>query len=250
MILDGKTIVIVGAEGLLGRAFVQGALDEGANVTAADSRLPGDAPPAPPRLLRVACDVTDAASIERVFAETRARFGGIDGAVNTAYPRNRQYGRKFLDVSYADFCENVGLNLGGALLLTQASVRHALETKRPFSLVNLSSIYGSMAPRFGVYDGTAMTMPVEYAAIKAGLDHLTRYACAYAKGSLFRCNCVSPGGILAGQPQSFLDRYNSHCRSKGMLDPGDIVGAVMYLLSDKSVYVVGQNIVVDDGFSL
>jgi NAD(P)-dependent dehydrogenase (short-subunit alcohol dehydrogenase family) len=109
-----------------------------------------------------------------------------------------------------------------------------------------------MAPRFDVYAGTSMTMPVEYAAIKAGLEHMTRYVNAYMKGhcAQFRANCVSPGGILAGQDQQFLNRYGEHCLAKGMLDSKDITGTIMFLLSDNARHVVGQNIIVDDGFSI
>jgi NAD(P)-dependent dehydrogenase (short-subunit alcohol dehydrogenase family) len=109
-----------------------------------------------------------------------------------------------------------------------------------------------MAPRFDVYSDTAMTMPVEYAAIKAGLEHITRYVNAYMKGrkASFRANCVSPGGILAGQDEKFLARYGEHCLSKGMLDAADVTGAIVFLLSDDSRYLAGQNLIVDDGFSI
>ena len=107
-----------------------------------------------------------------------------------------------------------------------------------------------MTPRFEVYDGTAMTMPVEYSAIKAGVVQLTRYFAQYFKGSGIRVNCISPGGILDNQPESFLTAYNSHCASKGMLVPQDVLGALLFLLSDESRFMTGQNIVVDDGYSL
>ena len=132
----------------------------------------------------------------------------------------------------------------------QQCAKYALKTQAKFSLVNMSSIYGVMAPRFEIYAGTKMTMPVEYAAIKSALQHLGSYVSAYTKGTKFRVNCVSPGGILAGQDQAFLGRYNSHCRDKGMLEPKDILGAVLFLLSDASEYVCGQNIIVDDSFSV
>lgn len=116
--------------------------------------------------------------------------------------------------------------------------------------MNMSSIYGSMAPRFEVYEGTSMTMPVEYAAIKSAVEHLTRYFASYFKGCGIRVNSLSPGGILQAQPQVFLDAYNQHCASKGMLLPEDLTGALIYLLSDESRYMTGQNLIVDDGFSL
>ena len=255
MILNGKTIVIVGAAGRIGQEIVSAALKEGANVMAVDheaksidalrQRLEYS-----PALGCQVGDITDATSVASVLQNTIAHFGSLDGAVNAAYPRNANYGRGFLDVTYADFCENLALHLGGYFLFMQQCAKHAIGRDISFSMVNMSSVYGVMAPRFEVYAGTPMTMPVEYAAIKSGLIHLTKYANVFAKGSRFRANCVSPGGIFAGQDPSFLERYNAHCRGKGMLDARDTLGAVLFLLSDAAEFVVGPNIVVDDGFSL
>lgn len=253
--LEDKTIIVIGAAGRLGRDVVSGVLEAGANVVALDSNPDGlqklaEAYPNDSSFISVLIDIADSKAINRVFELADARFGAVDGAVNTAYPRNSNYGRGFFDVEYEDFCENLSLHLGGYFLFMQQCAKYSRNRARKFSLVNLSSIYGVMAPRFDIYDGTSMTMPVEYAAIKAGLIHLTRYANAFMKGGLFRANCVSPGGILAGQDSQFLSRYNAHCMSKGMLDSADVQGSVLYLLSDASEYVVGQNIVIDDGFSL
>ncbi len=100
------------------------------------------------------------------------------------------------------------------------------------------------------YDNTPMTMPVEYAAIKSGLIHLTKYMAKYFKGMNIKVNALSPGGILDKQPESFLEKYKEKCLNKGMLENSDLKGTLVYLLSDMSKYVNGQNIVVDDGFSL
>lgn len=254
-LLQAKTILVVGAAGRIGRVIVDAVLSAGGRAVALDTDAGGLRSLAEAHgtgsLDCATVDMADRGSIERALAGAHDRFGAVDGAVNTAYPRNARYGRHFFDVEYADFCENTGLHMGGYFLFMQACARYALEHQQPFSLVNLSSIYGSMAPRFDVYAGTAMTMPVEYAAIKAGLEHMTRYVNAYMKGrgAAFRANCVSPGGILAGQNEQFLARYGEHCLSKGMLDAQDVTGAIVFLLSDAARHVVGQNLIVDDGFS-
>jgi len=255
-LLQGKTVLVVGAAGRIGRTIVNAVLSAGGHAVALDTDAAGlqalIGAHGSTALNCATLDMADRASIERALADAHDRFGGVDGAVNTAYPRNPRYGRHFFDVEYADFCENTGLHMGGYFLFMQACAHYALERGQPFSLVNLSSIYGSMAPRFDVYAGTSMTMPVEYAAIKAGLEHMTRYVNAYMKGrgAAFRANCVSPGGILDGQDEQFLARYGEHCVSKGMLDAQDVTGAIVFLLSDASRYVTGQNFLVDDGFSL
>ncbi len=255
-LLQAKTVFVVGAAGRIGKVIVDAVLSAGGRAVAIDTDAAG---------LRALTEthgnyaldcatvnMTDRASIDRALADAHDRFGTVDGAVNTAYPRNAHYGSHFFDVEYADFCENTSMHMGGYFLFMQACARYALERQQPFSLVNLSSIYGSMTPRFDIYAGTAMTMPVEYAAIKAGVEHMTRYVNAYMKGrsAAFRANCVSPGGILAGQDEQFLARYSEYCLSKGMLEACDVTGAIVFLLSDASRYLAGQNLIVDDGFSL
>jgi hypothetical protein len=65
-----------------------------------------------------------------------------------------------------------------------------------------------------------------------------------------RCNAIGPGGIHDGQPQEFLERYSAMANSKGMLDPQDVCGTPLFLLSDALSYMNGQNLVVDDAWTL
>lgn len=127
---------------------------------------------------------------------------------------------------------------------------HYFQKKGGGSLIHISSIQGVAAPKFDHYEGTGMVSPIEYSAIKAGIVSITRYLAKYCKNQNIRVNCISPGGILSGQPESFLSNYKKDCLSKGMLDATDITGALMFLLSDQSKYISGQNIIIDDGWSL
>ena len=197
----------------------------------------------------VALDITSRSSVDVALRSVHERIGPIGAVVNNAYPRNARYGRALESVTYADFCENVDLHLGGYFLVSQRFALYFREHGGG-NIVNMGSIYGTMAPRFEVYAGTTMTMPVEYAAIKAGVLHLTRYFAQYFKGDGVRCNSLSPGGILDRQPEEFVRSYNVHCGTTGMLDGADVAGALVFLLSDASRHVTGQNLIVDDGFSL
>jgi len=194
-------------------------------------------------------DITSSTSVGTLISELRGRHGHIHAVVNNAYPRNRNYGRKLEDVTYPDFCENIGLHLGGYFLVAQQFGLFFRE-QGGGNIINMSSIYGVATPRFEIYSGTSMTMPVEYAAIKAAIIHLTRYFAQYFKGTGIRVNCLSPGGIIDNQPEAFLLKYNAFCNSKGMLDSGDLGGALLFLLSDDSKFITGQNLIVDDGWSL
>lgn len=252
--LKGKTVLVAGAAGLLGSRTTVALLAAGAAVVAADidvdrlrqrlaeAGVEGDRPGL--RLCRL--DVTDEAAVRDFFAAA----DDLDGAVNCTYPRNRRYGTRFPEVTLADFNDNVSLHLGSSFLFMQQCAACFARTQRPFALVNIASIYGVVAPRFSLYAGTPMTMPVEYAAIKSALIHLTRYVASFVGDSRFRVNCVSPGGLLDGQPEAFLARYQAETLGSGMLESGDITGTITFLLGDAAAAINGQNIVIDDGFSL
>jgi len=254
--LNKKVVIVTGGAGYLGRSFVQAITEHGGIAVIADidmdasKRLKAEIVVNYPEQVELAkLDITDKNSICDLIDNVKNKYGRIDAVVNNAYPRNANYGNKLEEVTYADFCENTSMHLGGYFLVAQQFALF-FRNEGGGNIVNMASIYGTMAPRFGVYDGTAMTMPVEYAAIKASIFQLTRYFAQYFKGENIRVNCLSPGGILDKQPETFLKAYNSYCNEKGMLDPEDMAGPLVFLLSDASKYITAQNLIVDDGFSL
>lgn len=244
-LLDAKIVVITGAGGLLGREFVKAVVSEGGTAVALDIRKF----PKSKNIYPVVIDITSEASVRRMIAQVKKKFGRIDAVVNCAFPKNKRFGTHFEHVRYKDFCENINLHLGGYFLVSQ---QMALFFKKQGhgNIVNMASIYGVIAPRFEIYKGTAMTSPVEYAAIKSAIVHLTKYMARYFKGWNVRVNSISPGGIRDGQPNAFQKKYDHFGSTKGMLDPADLSGTLVFLLSDMSRHVNGQNMVVDDGWSL
>lgn len=254
--LKDKVIVITGGAGLIGQEFVRAVIEQHGIAVIADinEEVGGQAKEKLSHALSsdidfVHLDMTSKESVIAMINELHGRYGRIDALVNNAYPRNKNYGRHFFDVEYGDFCENLGLNLGGYFLASQQLALY-FQKQGYGNIVNISSIYGVVAPKFEIYNNTQMTMPVEYAAIKSAIVHLTKYMAKYFKGMNIRVNALSPGGIFDHQPTPFLEAYQRQCLSKGMLDKSDICGTLVYLLSDMSTYVNGQNIVVDDGFSI
>jgi NAD(P)-dependent dehydrogenase (short-subunit alcohol dehydrogenase family) len=256
MQLDDKVVVVTGGAGFLGAKFCATIAEQGGiaivadvDSTAAEQVARKIAETCPGRAEALSLDITSELSIKVLINNLQQKHGRIDALVNNAYPRNREYGKKLEEVTYESFCDNVSLHLGGYFLTAQ---QFGIYFRKHGSgnIVNMSSVYGSMPPRFEVYANTPMTMPVEYAAIKSGINHLTRYFAQYFRGNGIRVNSLSPGGILDGQPESFLNKYNAHCNIKGMLDPQDVCGSLVFLLSDASMYVTGQNLLVDDGFSM
>lgn len=248
-----KVVIVTGGAGLLGRTFCQAIADNGGIAVVAEYDI-GIAEKLCTSLENASIvpaqvNITNKNSIKALIATISEKYGRIDALVNSAYPRNKNYGKHFFEVAYSDFCENVGMNLGGYFLTSQQFATY-FEKQGYGNIINLASIYGVIAPRFEIYDNTPMTMPVEYAAIKSGLIHLTKYMAKYFKRKNIRVNTISLGGIEDKQPEPFLKAYKEFCLNKGMLNAKDISGTVLYLLSDLSEFVNGQNIVVDDGFTL
>jgi NAD(P)-dependent dehydrogenase (short-subunit alcohol dehydrogenase family) len=255
--LNNQVVVVTGGAGLLGQAFVRAIVANHGTAVIAD--IDADKGQAvcdsiaqemnTDKISFVQLDITSKESLQSAIHMLQAQYGRIDAVVNNAYPRNAQYGRRFEDVEYRDFCENLGLNLGGLFLTSKQFAKH-FQKQGHGNIINIASVYGVIAPKFEIYANTTMTMPVEYAAIKSGVIHLTAYMAKLFKNQKIQVNCISPGGILDKQPPSFLDAYKNNSLNKGMLDASDLTGTLVFLLSENSQYINGQNIVVDDGFIL
>jgi len=247
------TVLVTGGCGLLGDAFVRALAGRGDTVIAADiddeagaelaADFDGD------RVTYRHCDVTQPDALDEILADTRTRHGTVDAVVHAAYPHTSSWGTPFEELEADAVAENLRLQLGSAILVSQRAVAHFREQDGGH-LVHIGSIQGVAAPKFRHYEGLDMTSPLEYTAIKTGLLGVVRYLAKYLSGTGIRVNCISPGGIEDGQPEAFLERYQEDCTSKGMLDPDDVTGALLFLLSDRSARINGQNLVVDDGWSL
>jgi NAD(P)-dependent dehydrogenase (short-subunit alcohol dehydrogenase family) len=256
--LSGRVVVITGGAGLIGRGFVKAVVQSGGTAIIADidatsgnsvqlelvTELGAD------KIEFIKVDITSRESIQAMLEAVLDRYQAVDALVNNAYPRNKSYGRKFEDVTYEDFCENMNLHLGGYFLMSQELSRVMVKQKRGV-IINIASIYGFMAPRFNLYENANFTSPVEYSAIKGGLLSLTKYLASYLGEHDIRVNAISPGGVYDNQPESFVAKYcQKTLTGNRMAAPDDLTGALVFLLSDASRYITGQNIVVDGGWSI
>jgi len=256
--LQGNIVMVTGGAGKLGAEFVKNIAQNGGIAILADineklAKLTRD------EIVKelknenidyVKIDITSVKSIQSVVERLNHKYGKIDALVNSAYPRGKNFGKDFLDITYEDFCENINLNLGGYFLTSQILAKYFL--KQGFgNIINISSVYGVVNPNFEMYEGFNKSSPIEYSLAKAGVIHMSRYMAKSFQGKI-RINTISPGGILneENQTKEWRDAYKKYCLTKGMIDRSDLSGTLIYLLSDMSKYVNGQNIIVDDGFTL
>jgi len=252
-VIQEMVVLITGAAGRIGSAIAHGVISQGGKVIFVDVNEAGlekiTASLDEESFFMIVADAGIPDEANRCIAAGTEKFGRIDAAIHSAYPRSAGWGARFENIQQKHLNEDLSGHLGGAILFSQR-VLEFFKKQGHGNLIHVASIMGVVTPKFENYKGTKMTSPIEYTAIKAALIAMTKYLAKYYRGNNIRVNCISPGGILDQQPESFLEKYRSFCNDKGMLDAEDLVGTSLYLLSDQSRYVTGQNIIVDDGWSL
>lgn len=197
------------------------------------------------------CDLADQASYTHISSFIEERFGRLDVLVNNAALGGTSelvgWLTDFASQSVDTWREAFEVNLTAPFLLSQRCYQLLLNSNSA-SIINIGSIYGSLGPDLSLYENTKMNNPAAYGASKGGLLQLTRWM-ATVLAPKIRVNAISPGGILRGQPQSFVERYIARTPLKRMGREEDLQGAIVYLATDMSKWVTGQNLVVDGGWS-
>ncbi len=242
--LDNKIVVITGSNGLLGKRIAKACKEQGAIVIGADLAFDNT----DEDTHQIVMDITSEVSVKESIKTLIAKYGRIDGWINNAYPRTQDWGLDIEELPFDSWRRNVDMHLNGYFLCCR-EVLETMKKQEGGTVINMSSIYGLVGPDFTVYEGTNMTMPAAYSAIKGGINNLSRYlAAAYGPYGI-RVNCVSPGGIFDHQPESFVENYEKKVPLKRMGKAEDIIGPIIFLLSDDASYVTGHNLLVDGGWT-
>ena len=244
MILTNKVIIVTGGNGLIGKSIVEDLNHEGAIVIIAEIGIIDDFDNN-----TICCDVTIEGSVKKLVNFVLEKYGRIDGFVNNAYPRTNDWNDKFELIKYESWQKNIDMQLNSVFITTK-SVLEIMKRQGCGVIINIASIYGSVAPDFSIYEGTSMTMPAAYSAIKGGIVSFSKYLASYYGNFGIRVNCVSPGGIFNNQADEFVKKYSQKVPLNRMGNPNDISPTISFLLSDKANYITGQNIIIDGGYSI
>lgn len=262
--LTGKTALVTGGAGLLGRQFSLTLAEAGAAVVVADN-LPQKAEEVAKEVTRkegkaahVDVDVTDPGSVEAMVDEVTRTFGRLDVLVNSAAidpkfdPEHVGDGSNaFETYPVSSWQKAMDVNLTGVFLSTRAAVKPMLAQGQGV-VINLGSIYGMVGPDQRIYQREGQPRqykPVHYSVTKAGVLGLTRYLATYYRGRNIRVNALSPGGVFHGHDDSFLESYAARTVMGRMAEEDELNGALLFLASDASSYMTGANLVVDGGWT-
>jgi NAD(P)-dependent dehydrogenase (short-subunit alcohol dehydrogenase family) len=244
-----KTILILGANGRIGFELSKFFLKEKCKLIAVDKNLSKFKSKNTLSLLKIKIDLSKEKNINLLIKKI-SNQKKIDGIVYCLYPKTQSWGISFEKVNEKHLKENLYFQLGMPILFLKNIYNLLVKKKIKSSIVMLSSIQGIRAPKFEHYKNLNMHSPIEYSASKAGIISITEYLAKYINNKDLRINCVSPGGILENQKKEFIRRYKKDCISKGLLDSKDLCATIKFLISEDSSYIRGQNIIIDDGWSL
>jgi len=262
--LEGKTAIITGGAGILGSHFCSGLADAGANIAVVDINIEGAQNVATSittrfgvRAVAFECDVTSESSVKVMVESVLAEFGEINILHNNAAGKSNDldaFFADFEDYDLAQWKEIMGTNLDGMFLVAKHIGKVMKEQQKGGSIIQTSSIYGVMAPDQRIYEGSyyldrQINSPAIYSASKAGVIGLTKYLATYWAKEGIRVNAITPGGVESGQNDTFKKNYSNRIPLGRMSQPEEMVGALLYLASDASSYVTGQNIIVDGGLN-
>jgi NAD(P)-dependent dehydrogenase (short-subunit alcohol dehydrogenase family) len=250
--LDGKIALVTGGTGIYGSHITRALAEAGAVTVVASrngSRCKSFAEALSNEGLQVEGDECDLALEEEIRAlrdRILKRHGRLDVLFNNAVARS---GGDLRQATGVDWDTAMRVNSTG-LFLSCKIFSEPMQAQRSGSIVNIASIYGMVGPDFSIYEGTTMTNPVNYAFAKGGMINLTRYLASFLAPHNIRVNCLSPGGFeTQNMPEPFLANYRRKTLLGRMAEADDIKGPAVFLASDASRYITGQNVAVDGGWT-
>ena len=265
--LTGRVAVVTGGVGLLGAEFCRTLAEAGAAVAVVD--LNESASQAVAEALKnsgyqsqaVPADITQPESVNAVVERIMSTFGRIDILVNSAAldpkfdPEAVDKGitpGAFEDYPLDLWNSALNVNLTGMFLMTQACVKSMIAQGKKGSIINICSTYGLNGPDQRIYikEGTRVAFkPVYYTVTKAGVLGFTKYLAAYYAETEIRVNALTPGGVFNNHEEYFVKNYSAKTILGRMAHKDEMNGALLFLASDASSYMTGNNLVVDGGWT-
>jgi NAD(P)-dependent dehydrogenase (short-subunit alcohol dehydrogenase family) len=257
--LKGRVALVTGGARHLGYDMADALAEAGADLVIT-SRSPESVEAAADRLRRergvhvlpLALDVRDPAQVTEVVTKAHDWKGRLDVLVNNAGGDSGSGPCHLFERSPEEMETLIATNLTGSLFCCQAAAR-LMARQGHGKILNIASIAGLVGRDRRMYDKNDMAgQPVDYAAAKAGVIGMTLDLAGLLGPMGIHVNAISPGGFARGQPGTFEQDYADEVPlgRMGRDDSVDLKGAVLFLASDASDYVTGQNLVVDGGFAI
>ena len=249
--IEKHTVIVTGANGQVGSEIVDALIDLGSKVIAVDIKFENlEKYKLNKNFIKFKCDITSEKNIKKLYSQLRYKNTCPTALINNA---GASFFNHFLKRSEMELDKTYEVNLKATVLLIKYFYKMNSKTKLTRKIINIASHYGIVAPSFNIYDHGDRRNSEIYGATKAGLIQITKYFSTYSYEHNTLVNAIAPGGIFNPKsPQSpkFKKKYSQICPLKRMAKTKEVIGAIIYLLSDSSSYTNGHTIVIDGGFSV
>ncbi|GHE53471.1 SDR family oxidoreductase [Roseivirga thermotolerans] len=264
MSIAGKTVALIGSTGILGSEYVNFLSKNNVTLIIGDENISrcnlladqmekeGYARPETCRI-----DLYDEGSIVNFFKVIADNYKQLDTLINNAQVKPPGFYDSFENYTKETLMSVLDGNTVGMTLSCREACKIFLKQGKG-NIINVASIYGLKAADQSLYDNVKniynpderFSSPVSYAVSKAAVLHLTRYLASYYRGKNIRVNTLTPGGVFDNHDDEFVSAYAKRNFLNRMADRTDYNGAIEFLISDKSSYMTGANIVVDGGWTV
>jgi NAD(P)-dependent dehydrogenase (short-subunit alcohol dehydrogenase family) len=265
--LTGRVAIVTGGVGLLGAEFCRTLAEAGAAVAVVDLNASASQAVADAltnngyKALALPADITQPDSVKAAVEKILSTFGRLDVLVNSAAldPKFDQdaVNKGITPGAFEDYPLDLwnsalDVNLTGMFLMTQACVKPMIERGKKGSIINICSTYGLNGPdqRIYVKEGKRVAFkPIYYTVTKAGVMGFTKYLAAYYAETEIRVNALTPGGVFNNHEDYFVKNYSAKTILGRMAKKDEMNGALLFLASDASSYMTGNNVIVDGGWT-
>jgi NAD(P)-dependent dehydrogenase (short-subunit alcohol dehydrogenase family) len=260
--LDKKVVVVTGGTGILGSLYCKRLAEAGAKVVIADIdkskceslaneiNVTGQC-----SSVAMAVDLSNESSVVQWAKRIIDELGTVDVLINNAAAKSPNFFAPLDSFPLEDWNKVMAVNVTG-IFLASRELGSFMAKQGKGSIINISSIYGLVGPDQRIYEGSwyedlggAINTPLIYSASKGAVIAMTKYMATYWGCRGVRTNTLTPGGVSSGQNSIFNEKYSSRVPMGRMATAEEMVGALLFLASDASSYVNGQNIIIDGGWT-
>jgi len=248
--LRGKVVIITGGAGMLGLEYARNLSGAGAKVVLFDVRSNARAK----KFDHVVVDITKKKEVIKAVKLVIKKYSRIDVLINNAamnpVPGIEESAWQFSPYERYPlelWEREIAVGLTGMLLCSQAVIP-IMKKQKSGSIINVSSIYGLVAPDNRIYE-RGKFKSIGYATVKGAVPNFTRALASYLRVTGIRVNTLTPGGVFAGQTPAFVKKYSERTLLGRMANQDEYNGAILFLASDASSYMTGANLVVDGGWT-
>jgi len=250
-----KTVLITGATGDLGHEFVKGFSKLGFNIlfTSRNSQkskklIQFAKKNGCKKIHDILIDLEDNHSVKKIIQEIKKLELYPDILINNARDKKNLAINSRGVVERDEWISEFTINL---IVPYELSVKLALLSKSKLkNIINISSIYGVVAPNINIYKNSKKESAINYGTVKAAIIHLTKELAVRLANKKITVNSISFGGVKGKQNKLFQKKYASLNPQKKMLSKNEVFGAIKFLTSNDSKAINGQNIIVDGGWTI